>query len=136
MRKRRPERNEELTEDLLTLLGFDGFVRLVEAHGGIRIYVPQSSDATLLPQEIGIDNAARLCKEFGRSYIRVPLGREHRAHKYRQDGLTNGVIARRLGITETGVEKLFSRTGVEPKRVGRKRDDRQLDMFGPSVTTD
>jgi hypothetical protein len=127
----RPERNEELTEELLGALGFDGFVRLVEAHGGIRLYVPQAPDASLLTQDIGLDNTSRLCKEFGRSYIRVPLGREQRAHKYRRDGMSNSMIARKLGITETGVEKLFRRTGVSPKRTARQSDNRQLDMFPP-----
>jgi arsenate reductase-like glutaredoxin family protein len=59
----------------------------------------------------------------------VPLGREQRAHAYRQSDMSNAMIARKLGITETGVDKLFRRTGAQPKRIGRQKDTRQLDMF-------
>jgi hypothetical protein len=117
----------KLSDELETLLGPEGFLAVVEAHGGVRMYVPEVAQGSQLASEIGLDNTVRLSKLYARSYIRVPLAREFRARHYRELGETNSRIARRLGITETGVNKLFRR---DPKVfVGKKKDPRQIEMF-------
>jgi hypothetical protein len=117
----------ELADELMDALGEDGFLALTEAHGGVRLYVPKDASGSQLSSEIGCDSAARLSKLFPGGYIRIPLAREFRARHYRSRGDSNAAIARRLGLTETGVDKLFSR---EPKTVGRgKKDPRQIEMF-------
>jgi hypothetical protein len=117
----------DLTAELMDALGVEGFIALTEAHGGIRLYVPVEPQGSLLASDIGFDHAARLSKLFPGSYIRVPLAREVRAQHYRSLGESNGKIARRLGLTETGVDKLFRRS---PNTIGRpKKDPRQIEMF-------
>lgn len=117
----------KLSDELMEMLGPEGFLKLVEAHGGIRTYIPEEPHGSQLAGEIGVDNAARLSKSFARSYIPVPLARAFRARHYRGLGETNSRIARRLGITESGVNKLFRR---DPKVVtGKKKDPRQIEMF-------
>ncbi|MDL2401273.1 hypothetical protein [Rhizobium mayense] len=127
----RAERNEELTDELLDTVGLEGFIRLADAFGGTRLYVPVEPNGTLLQHEIGVAAASRLCKHYGRSYIRVPLGREHRAVHFRESGMSNSQIARRLGMTETGVDKLFRRAGTRPARPRRQADTFQLEIFPP-----
>lgn len=117
----------ELTDELMDALGEEGFLALTEAHGGVRLYVPKDALGSQLSSEIGTDHAARLSKLFPGGYIRVPLAREFRARHYRSCGDSNSMIARRLGLTEAGVDKLFSRS---PKPIGgRKKDPRQIEMF-------
>jgi hypothetical protein len=117
----------DLTTELHEALGDAGFLKLTDTHGGIRLYVPKEPHGSTLASEIGIDNAARLSKMFSGGYIRVPVAREFRARHYRRQGESNSMIARRLGLSETGVEKLFKRAPKEP--VKAKKDPRQIEMF-------
>ncbi|WP_160009814.1 hypothetical protein [Rhizobium sp. 18055] len=117
----------ELTDELMDALGEEGFLKLIEVHGGIRLYIPKNAPASKLSSEIGSENTARLSNMFSGEYISVPLAREFRANHYRAQGESNAMIARRLGLTESGVERIFSRV---PKPIGgRKKDPRQIEMF-------
>ncbi|RIA44065.1 hypothetical protein DFR49_2301 [Hephaestia caeni] len=103
--------------DLQALLGDDAFVRLAQAFGGTRLYVPH----TMRPDHeiavaIGLAAAERLCRRCAPAQIRVPLARELRARHYRAAGLSNAAIARRLGMTEPGVDKLFARMRDKPEK--------------------
>jgi len=121
---------EDLTNDLLALLGDDGFYALVEAHAGVRLYVPSDPDRSELPSTIGVDGAYRLAKAYPGGYIRVPLAREFRARRYVDAEMSNRDIARRLGLTESGVERLLKRARKrEPLQPRRKKDPRQIEMF-------
>lgn len=112
--------------ELATLLGETAFVRLAEAFGGTRLYVP----ATMKPDHeivraIGADAAAILSDQLGgAATIRVPLAREQRARHYRAQGRSNAQIARMLGMAETGVDKLFARMQDAPAK-----GSAQFDLF-------
>lgn len=122
--------NDDLTSELMAALGEDGFFRLTEAHGGTRLYVPEDPARSELPSTIGFDNTFRLSKLFPGGYIRVPLAREFRAIRYRNNGTSNRDIARKLGITESGVDNLIRRVrNKEPGKIRAKKDPRQIDMF-------
>lgn len=121
-------RDQRLVSELLELLGEDGLVRLSEEHAGIRLYIPSNIDRSQVIDTVGIDIANKLSRRYGGDYINVPMVRDLRARRYRdQDGLSNAQIARRLGITESGVEKLFNRSPVKYRT--KKSDDRQIEMF-------
>lgn len=128
--------SDDLTQDLISSLGEDGFLKLVEAHAGTRLYVPADPDRSDLPATIGYENAARLAKVYPGGYLRIPLAREMRAIRYHRDGATNGDIARRLGLTEPGVQKLLQRARSK-KLVERKSrtDPRQIEMFPKPADT-
>ncbi len=120
----------ELTEDLMELLGEDGFFTLVEAHGGIRVYVPAVLENSELPGSIGVELTQRLSKRYACAYIRVPLAREFRARRYIEADMSIKDIARRLGLTETGVNKLLKRTRkIKAVRRPRRKDTRQMNLF-------
>lgn len=117
---------EARSAELLGLLEPDAFLRLAEEYGGTRLYIPRSGDTTDLVKQLGPE-AARLGSRYAGTYIRVPLAREYRARHYRAIGQSNAEIARRLGMTETGVDKLFSRMPGKP--VKGSYDPRQIDLF-------
>ena len=118
----------DLTDELHARLGTSGLVRLAEEWGGQRLYVPAVPYGTQVEARLGMEAARRLAEALGGAYIRIPLARELRATVYRTRGMSNPDIARRLGITESGVNKLFLRAGVEVK-APPQLDTRQLDLF-------
>nr|WP_153315427.1 sigma factor-like helix-turn-helix DNA-binding protein [Agrobacterium tumefaciens] len=115
---------------MLSTLGEDGFFSLVEAHAGVRLYVPSDPERSELSSTIGVDAAYRLAKAYPGGYIRVPLAREFRARRYVDAEMSNRDIAKRLGLTESGVERLLKRARKrEPLKSRRKTDPRQMEMF-------
>jgi hypothetical protein len=103
------EYHENLGESLHSLLGDEGYLSLLEAYGGLRLYVPQNTANSNLSEDIGEEPAKLLSDEYGREYIRVPLAREFRALQYRKNGWTNRQIASRLCLTESGLERIFQK---------------------------
>jgi len=111
-----------IAETLTALIGDRAYLALVEHYGGTRLYVPKTATLSDLPGHIGDDPAGKLASAYGGEYLKVPLDRELRARHYKGRGLSNAEIARRLGITESGVERLF-------KRVRKASDDQQLSLL-------
>lgn len=99
--------------ELQELIGEEALVRLAEAFGGTRLYVPQKITARHeIARAVGLEAAQRLVDRLAPDVVKVPLARELRARHYRAAQMSDRAIARRLGITESGVEKLFKRTRV------------------------
>ncbi|WP_026379378.1 hypothetical protein [Afifella pfennigii] len=120
---------ETLSDELLELLGRERFIAFVEAFGGLRRFIPATKRDEEIDAAIGVEASARLHETYRGCYIRVPLARELRARHYRNLGMRDQAIARRLGITESGVEKLFRRAG-HPRRPRRQASDsRQHNLF-------
>lgn len=107
--------SEYSSYELIALLGDHGFIALAQAFGGTRLSIPQEIDADHeIHAAIGAENATRLADRYAGHVIKVPLAREKRARHYRAGGLSNARIARKLGMTETGVEKIFARMDSPP----------------------
>lgn len=121
--------NADVDIGLLELLGEDGFFRLTEAYAGVRLFVPRNPERSDVPERIGYETAALLSKAYGGNYLRVPLARTLRARRYRAMEMSNRDIAIRLGLTETAVQKIFTREKKAGREMRSKRDPRQLDMF-------
>jgi len=121
--------SETLSDDLLELIGHENFIALVEAFGGLRVYVPSRERLADVDAAIGPEASEKLHHTYEGSYIRVPLARELRARHYRAHGASNADIARRLGITESAVDKLFRRAGHPRRPKRRVTDPRQIDLF-------
>lgn len=118
-----------LSAELKKLLGLDDFVRLAETFGGTRLFVPARSMETKVQAALGRDVAEKLAERYAGTYLRVPLAREERARQYRERGASNAEIARRLGMTEPGIDALFGRMLDKPKKGA---DPRQIDLFPSS----
>lgn len=106
---------ERLGDELMALLGEEGFVAFTQKFGGRRLYIPYAlPDDHDIVQTVGDAAAANLSKRMAPIVIRVPLARDQRARHYRGMGRSNGEIASLLGITETAVDKLFRRMDNAP----------------------
>jgi hypothetical protein len=69
-----------------------------------------------VPQMFGpMPGAARM------GHIRVPLSRDLRATHYRAQGCSFAVIARRLGLTESGVRGLFKRLETQQATQSKRK---------------
>ena len=101
---------DSLSGQLRELLGEELFVKLCQEHGGTRVYVPNFPEAEHgLVETIGMAAARKMADAFGASALRIPLARVDRALHYRAQGMSSAKIARKLGITENGVLRLFKR---------------------------
>lgn len=124
-------RQRPLTTDLIAILGEEAFLRLAEELGGTRAYIPQVLRAdSAIVKAIGLEAASKLAKIWAPTAIRVPLARRERAFALRRRGLSNAQIARKLGMTETGVEKLFDREEGLPESGHSAINSAQLRLFG------
>lgn len=96
--------------ELQALIGEEALVRLAEAFGGTRLFVPvKITRDHAITRAIGFEAACRLSDRLAPDVIKVPLAREPRARHHRATGKSNAWIALRLGMTETGVEMIFNR---------------------------
>ncbi len=92
--------------NLRHILGDDGYLRLIEAYAGTRVFVPINPLRSSLVDEITIQHATKLSEAMGGMFIRVPLDREFRVIRYSEMGFSNAKIARLCGVTETAVNKI------------------------------
>ncbi len=118
------------TDQLKATLDEEGLILFVQALAGTRVYISHNwKDDHEVVKAIGRDRADKLSREMAPAHIRVPLLRRERALYYRAAGLTNGQIARNLGITETAVQKIFKREGGLPERPKRVKSPTQLELL-------
>lgn len=96
--------------DLIEIIGHDATIRLANEFAGTRVYVPlHPKPSQELTIAIGEEAARALAARLGGGMVRVPLYRELRAQFYRDQGFSNARIAARLGVTESGINKIFQR---------------------------
>lgn len=120
----------KLKLELQAILGMDGFVRLCQELGGTRLYIAyQLRDDNDVVEAVGRELADKLSRALAPATIRVPLAKRERALYYRAQGLSDAKIARRLGMTENGVGKLFAREAHLPDRPGRGKEPAQLPLL-------
>jgi hypothetical protein len=119
-----------LSRHLLQILGEEHFVRLCQELGGTRVYVPYTCRAgSDLVEAIGVDACEKLSRALAPATIRVPLARRERALWYRAQDLSNARIARKLGITETAVNRIFAEEADLPDRPGVAAKSAQLSFL-------
>lgn len=120
--------------ELETLIGEAALIRLAEAFGGTRLYVPTTMPADHpIVAAIGTDAAKVLVERMAPDQIIVPLVREPRARQYRAIGWSNSQIARALGITEKGVEQMFRRMANVPVKGSGERPALPVDTDQPDL---
>ena len=108
---------ESLTKELLEVLGEDDMFLLTEAFGGTRLYIPAKvRPKSELALSIGLEAAEKMAARFAPDVLRIPLCRDLRAARYRLMGRSNASIARLLGMSETGVDKIFAKLKAEACR--------------------
>lgn len=119
-----------LTLHLQAILGMDGYIALTGQLGGTRLYVPYAfADDHGVVLAVGRERADKLSRAMAPATIRVPLARRERALYWRAQGLSDALVARKLGMTENGVGKLFAREEALPDRPGSASNDPQLSLL-------
>lgn len=114
----------------MAILGREGFVMLCQELGGTRVYIPYvPRDDNDIVGAIGREAAEKLCRALAPATIRVPLARRERALWFREQNLSDARIARKLGMTEGGVGKLFAREQNLPDRPGKAKSASQLPLL-------
>ncbi len=89
-------------------------VRLIEAFGGQRVYIPSvAKQFHRLTKAIGLPAAKRLGDAMGTGTWRVPMARDFRIRYYLSKGVKNRAIARRIGLTENGLARAIKRLGLD-----------------------
>lgn len=100
-------------------LGAAAAFALIEAKGGIRIYVPKTPTPWLVDL-IGEPAAQALAEALGGEFLKVPLARTWRVLAYQARGWSYARIARACGCSEDAVWKILSRA---------EKTSPQLDLF-------
>lgn len=119
-----------LSRHLVQILGEADFIRLCQELGGTRVYVPyKCREGSVLVEALGETACEKLSRALAPATIRVPLARRERAIFYRAQDLSNAKIARKLGITETGVNRIFAEEAGLPDRPGVAAKSRQLSLL-------
>ena len=114
-------------EHLASRLGARGLFKLIDAHGGLRLYVPRRLRATDdLVALLGLEAAEKLVAEWGGDYLRVPLARAWFARCLQAQGLSHRLIARHMRTTENTVRLLLQ--GLSPGADTPRRDPRQTGL--------
>lgn len=102
------------TEDvarLVGLIGAEATLKLLEARGGTRIYIPESAAGGVLAGIIGLDAAEAMHRHYGKGEIRLPLGRNWRVLCYIALGHNRRQAALKAVCTENTVDDILSRYG-------------------------
>lgn len=94
---------------LCRLIGPEATLALVEARGGIKVYIPEQPAGSDLADIVGLDAAAKLSSTYARDWLRVPLARPWRILCYKAAGLSYKQIALKAGCTDATVWEVLKR---------------------------
>lgn len=116
-------------QDIAELIGLPGTLKLVEAYGGVRLYVPKKLDAEHdLARLLGLDHATTLAETYGgedhfdipRAVAATRAARDTCIRADRAAGMTHRELALANKLTERQIRTIL---GDEPE------DDRQIGLF-------
>ena len=94
---------------LIEMLGLDGALKLIEDHGGTRVWVPKTFDsAGPFAEALGAAAAKALVARYGGGCYKPPLLKAWRIRLYRARGMNYREIARALRTTEKTVWRHLS----------------------------
>ena len=114
-------------EHLASRLGAWGLFKLIEAHGGLRLYIPRTPkpDDDLVAL-LGMEATQKLAAEWGGDYLKVPLARAWFARCLLAQGQSQRQIARHMRTTENTVRLLLQ--GAYDEASTARRDPRQIGL--------
>ena len=128
--RRVKKKRENLSAELLVILGKDGLYELLEHYAGTSLYVPKmNGEASTVIPHLTRATSLKLSERYGTDYLFVPLMREFRAICLRQQGLAVEKIARRLGMTARGVERIFERLRENRSANGKPLSEHQRNLI-------
>ena len=126
-------RRFELVDDLIALIGADGYLRLAEAMGGALFYVPRSVGPDHpLTRAIGANLAGALAQNFHGMQITLPVAEYRRRAIWalKRQGCSGDEIARQLRLPRSSVYRELANTLIADR--GARADSRQMALPGLS----
>lgn len=126
----------KLIQEFANVIGLESTLRVVQRHGGRRLWVPSKPNEHLV-QLIGDEAAQMLCDQFGGEFLPIPrcvelirLRRDLDIHAKRQAHTSIAELAGEYKMTERAICMILARKpAVAPENVdGRPR--KQLKLFG------
>lgn len=112
-----PPATEEVSR-FVDLIGAEATLKLLEARGGTRLWLPQKAADGMLAGIIGVDAAEAMTKHFGSGQIMLPIGRPWRVLCYIAMGLNRTQTALKAGTSEKVVHQILQRFG-RPVKINR-----------------
>jgi Mor family transcriptional regulator len=118
-------------KDIAALIGLPGTLRLVEAYGGVRLYVPKRIDAEhALAQLLGVESATQLAEVYGgelhfdipRAVVATRAARDKSIRAERAAGSSHRALALQYRLSERQIRNVL---GDTPETA----DDRQVGLF-------
>jgi Mor transcription activator family len=107
-----------LLQQFVRLIGLPATLKLVEAHGGVRLYIPETPlHDHPIAQKIGFDNMARLCQQYPAATFTIFKGeRALRAIRnkkiYQEYGpKSTSQLAREHSLTERQIWNIMQKIG-------------------------
>lgn len=117
-----------IVQEIADLIGLPATLKLVEAYGGTRLYVPKRFDPDHpIVKLIGHELAALLFARFGgqdqfdvpRCVIAIKAARDKQIRAERRDGTTHARLAVKHGLSERQIRNIL----------GPEVDDNQMGLF-------
>lgn len=114
-------------QDIAELIGLPGTLKLVEAYGGVRLYVPKKIDAAHdLAILIGLDNATTLAETYGgedhfdipRAVAATRAARDTLIRADRAAGMTHRELALKNKLTERQIRTILGDEGEDDRQIG------------------
>lgn len=110
----RAENYPGVFQDIVQMIGEDAAAKLIEEHGGTRLYIPSSINSEKhLYQLLGQETALQLTSEFGGMTVEIPRGvmlqigqRNKLILADRVAGMTQRQLARKYELTERTIRKI------------------------------
>lgn len=118
-----------ILQDMAELIGLPATLKLVEAYGGVRLYIPKRFDPDHpLVKLVGHAHAAKLCESYGgelhfdipRAVAATRAARDARMRNDRALGATHRELALRYVLTERQIRNILG---------DDEEDDRQVGLF-------
>jgi len=112
-----PPATEEVAR-LVELIGGEATLKLLEARGGTRLWIPKKSTDGVLAGIVGVDAAEAMAKHYGSGEIMLPIGRPWRVLCYIAMGLNRTQTALKAGTSEKVVHGILQRFG-RPNKISQ-----------------
>jgi hypothetical protein len=112
-----PEDLPETAQEICEIVGFDATLRLIEDHGGTKLYIPaELPEDHFLIELLGEEKAKKLCWHYSTLQVSVPVANQMKATaRYRaivalrQQGYSKTKLARLFQLTERRIEQILAR---------------------------